>query len=119
MIIYLKTILVIITITIILFTIARIGRNKAFKLLTPFLALCFIFCMVIFPDTSLKASIKGLNLWFNIVFPSLFPFFVASYIITQTGLSKAIGVLLEPVMRPLFKVPGCGSIALLMGITSG
>jgi len=30
-----------------------------------------------------------------------------------------LGILLEPIMRPLFNVPGCGSFALAMGITSG
>jgi len=32
---------------------------------------------------------------------------------------KAFGILLEPVMRPIFNVPGCGSFAFLMGVTSG
>jgi len=57
-------------------------------------------------------------LWFNVVFPSLFPFFVASEILYRTGFIKAIGILLEPIMRP-FNVPGCGSFAFAMGITSG
>ncbi|HPC99935.1 MAG TPA: sporulation integral membrane protein YlbJ, partial [Acetivibrio sp.] len=60
-----------------------------------------------------------IQLWLGVVFPSLFPFFVVSEILNKTRFINAIGVLLEPVMRPLFNVPGCGSFALAMGITSG
>lgn len=83
--------------------------------------LCFIFllCLVIFPETSVNGAVKGINLWLNTVFPSLFPFFVASEILYGTGIIRMIGAFLEPVMRPLFNVPGSGSFALAMGITSG
>jgi len=68
--------------------------------------------LIIFSDTAVKSAGSGLNLWFNVVFPSLFPFFVASEILYRTGFIKAIGILLEPIMRPLFNVPGCGSLLL-------
>ena len=35
------------------------------------------------------------------------------------GVVKFIGVLLEPLMRPLFKVPGVGGFVLAMGMASG
>jgi len=70
--------------------------------------------LIIFSDTAVKSAGSGLNLWFNVVFPSLFPFFVASEILYRTGFIKAIGILLEPIMRPLFNVPGCGSFAFAM-----
>ncbi|HOQ01147.1 MAG TPA: sporulation integral membrane protein YlbJ [Acetivibrio clariflavus] len=72
-----------------------------------------------FSNTAVASASRGLNLWLNVVFPSLFPFFVASEILYRTGFIKSLGILLEPIMRPLFNVPGCGSFALAMGITSG
>jgi len=89
------------------------------KLVLPLTCLLFIACLIIFSKTAVNAAAKGLDLWLNIVFPSLFPFFVASELLNGTGFIRATGVILEPVMRPLFNVPGCGSFALLMGVTSG
>jgi len=88
-------------------------------LMLPFICIIFIICLIIFSDTAVEAASKGLKLWLNIVFPSLFPFFVASELLNGTGFIKVAGILLEPVMRPLFNVPGCGSFAFAMGITSG
>ncbi len=79
----------------------------------------FILLLIMFSDTAVKSASKGIQLWLGVVFPSLFPFFVASEILNKTKFINAIGVLLEPIMRPLFNVPGCGSFALAMGITSG
>ncbi|MDP4183399.1 MAG: sporulation integral membrane protein YlbJ, partial [Bacillota bacterium] len=53
------------------------------------------------------------------VFPSLFPFFVASDLLNRTNFIRATGIILEPIMRPIFNVPGCGSFPVAMGITSG
>lgn len=79
----------------------------------------FIILLILFPEKSLKAGQYGFNLWLNIVFPSLFPFFVASELLRNTGLIRALGVIFEPIMRPVFNVPGIGSFAFAMGITSG
>lgn len=89
------------------------------KMALPLLSLAFILCLILFSKTAVNSALKGINLWLYIVFPSLFPFFVASEMLNGTGFIKAVGILLEPVMRPLFNVPGCGSFAFAMGITSG
>lgn len=88
-------------------------------LILPILCIIFIMSIVLFPKTSVSAALKGINICLNIVFPSLFPFLAASEILNRTSFTKAAGILLEPIMRPLFNVPGCGSFAVAMGITSG
>nr|WP_295971526.1 sporulation integral membrane protein YlbJ [uncultured Bacillus sp.] len=75
--------------------------------------------LIAFPQESVAASIRGLNMWLEIVFPSLFPFFVISEMLIGFGVVKFIGVLLEPFMRPLFRVPGAGGFVLAMGMASG
>lgn len=92
---------------------------KLSSILISFLAVSFISLLLLFSGTSLQAAVNGINLCLNVVFPALFPFFVGSEILNKTGFVKAMGILLEPVMRPLFNVPGCGSFAFAMGITSG
>lgn len=75
--------------------------------------------MVLLPEKSFEASVRGLNMWWEIVFPSLFPFFVLSELLIGFGVVKFVGVLLEPLMRPLFRVPGVGGFAWAMGMASG
>lgn len=75
--------------------------------------------LVLFPEEALKASVKGLNIWWKIVFPSLLPFFIVSELLIGFGVVKFIGVLLEPIMRPIFRVPGVGGFVWAMGMASG
>lgn len=89
------------------------------KSLLPLIGIAFIAALIIYPETSVAAASKGIHLWLDIVFPSLFPFFVASQLLSKSGIIRLFGIILEPVMRPLFNVPGCGSFALAMGIVSG
>lgn len=75
--------------------------------------------LMIYPDQALEASIRGLNMWWEIVFPSLLPFFITAELLIGFGVVRFIGILCEPVMRPLFKVPGAGSFVWAMGMASG
>jgi sporulation integral membrane protein YlbJ len=92
------------------------------RLLAYFMALSaaiITLSMVAYPKEAFDSAITGLNLWWNVVFPSLLPFFVLSEILMGLGVVHFIGVLLEPLMRPLFNVPGIGAFALSMGLASG
>lgn len=114
-----------ILIIIILIMLVLVQKLKSVKVIyiksfvLPVSCVTFIILIIIFSHTAVSAANKGMQLWLNVVFPSLFPFFVASQLLNKTGMIKAIGILLEPIMRPLFNVPGCSSFALAMGVTSG
>ncbi len=71
------------------------------------------------PGESLEASIRGLDMWWEIVFPSLLPFFIVSEMLIGFGVVRFIGIVLEPLMRPLFRVPGVGGFVWAMGMASG
>lgn len=75
--------------------------------------------LISFPGVAVDASKNGLNTWWTIVFPSLLPFLILSEILIGFGVVRFIGVLLEPIMRPLFKVPGVGGFVWAMGMVSG
>lgn len=77
------------------------------------------FLLINFPEQSLQASIRGLNIWWEVVFPSLLPFFIIAELLIGFGVVAFIGILFEPIMRPLFNVPGVGSFAWIMGMASG
>jgi sporulation integral membrane protein YlbJ len=89
------------------------------KFFLPVAAILFIAALILYPKIAVSSASKGITLWLTIVFPSLFPFFVASQLLSKSGVINIFGVILEPIMRPLFNVPGCGSFALAMGIISG
>ncbi|WP_369819855.1 sporulation integral membrane protein YlbJ [Terribacillus sp. 7520-G] len=82
-------------------------------------ALLLAFSLIMYPDPSLQASIRGLNMWWEVVFPSLLPFFITAELLIAFGMVRFIGVFCEPIMRPLFNVPGVGSFVLAMGMASG
>ncbi|MUK89548.1 sporulation integral membrane protein YlbJ [Ornithinibacillus sp. L9] len=79
----------------------------------------FAFTLIKFPKDALEASIRGLDMWWEIVFPSLLPFFIIADLLLSFGVVRFLGVIFEPVMRPLFNVPGSGSFAWIMGMASG
>jgi len=85
----------------------------------PFIFCIFTVFLVIFSRENLSAAKAGLLLWANNVIPSLFPFFIATELLGYTNMVSKIGKLLNPIMKPIFNVPGSGAYALIIGIISG
>lgn len=79
----------------------------------------FTICLVLFSRTNLSAAKNGLILWATSVVPSLFPFFVATEMLSYTNVVSCLGKWLTPIMRPLFGVPGEAAFAFIMGLISG
>lgn len=75
--------------------------------------------MVANPGSAVHAATAGLGLWAMVIVPALLPFFIVSELLVNMGLVRFLGVLLEPVMQPLFRLPGCSSLVVAMGFTSG
>ena len=75
--------------------------------------------VVVAAEGSFRASQFGLKLWFDAVLPALLPFFALSDILAAYGIIHFMAVWLEPIMRPVFNIPGAGGFALAMGLVSG
>lgn len=89
---------------------------------TVILAIVVIFltlALVFYPEEGFKAGASGLKIFWDAVFPALLPFFILSELLLGLGVVHALGVILEPLMRPLFSVPGVGAFALSMGLAAG
>lgn len=99
----------------------KISRHSKdfFRFLWTALAVIFVFSMVFQPSIVFEGAVMGLKTWFNIVFPALLPFFIASELLMNFGVVHFMGVLLEPIMRPIFNVPGAGSFVMAVGFSSG
>lgn len=75
--------------------------------------------MLVYPASTLAAALRGLAIWWDVLFPSLFPFFVISEMLLGFGVVHLFGALLDPLMRPLFNIPGSGGFVAAMGYVSG
>ncbi|MGE5529303.1 MAG: sporulation integral membrane protein YlbJ [Patescibacteria group bacterium] len=93
--------------------------NRAGTAAGAVLAGLLTFSLVLFPEHALRAASEGMRIFWEIVFPSLLPFFVLSEILLGLGVVHFLGVLLEPLMRPVFNVPGVGAFAMSMGLAAG
>ncbi|RKP56309.1 sporulation integral membrane protein YlbJ [Cohnella endophytica] len=71
------------------------------------------------PHIALSAALRGVAVWWDILFPALFPFFVMSELLLGFGIVHLAGTLLDPFMRPLFRLPGVGGFIVAMGFASG
>lgn len=83
------------------------------------LILSIAFFMLINPTETVIATSSAVNLWASVVLPALLPFFIVAELLVSSGFVKFLGVILEPIMRPLFRLPGASSIVVVMGFTSG
>ncbi len=75
--------------------------------------------LMFFPQESMAAAKDGLALCYNVIIPSLFPFFVLSSLVVELGLAGYLGRALEGIMRPLFNVSGACASAFALGFIGG
>lgn len=75
--------------------------------------------MIINPRETVQAASQGLLLWYSIVLPALLPFFIVAELLVKIRFVHFMGILMEPIMRPIFRLPGCSSLVIIMGFTSG
>ncbi|WP_256759766.1 nucleoside recognition domain-containing protein [Cohnella sp. WQ 127256] len=68
---------------------------------------------------AMTASLRGVSVWWEVLFPALFPFFVLSELLLGFGIVHLAGTLLDPFMRPLFRLPGVGGFIVAIGFASG
>lgn len=84
-----------------------------------FVILIVALFMIINPQETVASASAGIKLWYSIVLPALFPFFIVAELLVGLNFVKFLGIILEPIMRPVFHLPGCSSLVIVMGFTSG
>ena len=88
------------------------------KFVLPVLGILML-SMLFFPGQSIAAASSALALWWQVILPSLLPFFIMSELLISLGVMRYMGKWMEPLMRPIFNLPGTASLAVVMGFTSG
>ncbi|MBO7744184.1 nucleoside recognition protein [Paenibacillus sp. MWE-103] len=83
------------------------------------LSILLVAAIIMKPDEAFRASLQGLTVWWNIVFPGLLPFLTLLELMTAFGVVHAFGTLLQPLMHKLFRLPGEAGVAVAFGWTGG
>ena len=89
------------------------------RLIIKIFLIIFIIFLIIYSQSNIKAVVNSISLFFEKVFPSLFPFFVATDLLSHTNIIEILNKILSPLMKPLFNVSGKGAFPFIMGILSG
>lgn len=94
-------------------------RGKAYDALSIIGLISITVGLCVFTAEMTDAARSGVELCWNVIIPSLFPFFVVSQLTVRLGLADKLGRLCSRVMRPLFGVSGKCAPALILGFIGG
>lgn len=75
--------------------------------------------MLVFPQAVFSGAEEGLLLWFQIIFPTLFPFLVVTSLLLSSGGLDLIARLFGGLFRRIFRVTKNGAFAVLAGFLCG
>lgn len=75
--------------------------------------------MLLFPKAVFSGAEEGLLLWFQIIFPTLFPFLVATSLLLSSGGLTLIAGIFGGMFRRFFRVSRNGTFAVLSGFLCG
>jgi sporulation integral membrane protein YlbJ len=95
------------------------SRQYMYTLFLGLVTAAFVVSVITYPEQAFQASLSGLRLWWDWVFPALLPFFIMTELLLGFGLVDGLGVFLEPLMRRVFRLPGSGGWVLATGIAGG
>ena len=96
-----------------------LSKERVRDLLLGLALLCATLALMLYPQPSMEAAKSGLALCYNVIIPSLFPFFVLASLVVELGMSRCLGRLFQPVMAPLFRVNGACAAAVALGFIGG
>lgn len=93
--------------------------QRSLSVLSGACALLLVVGIVQSPDEAFRASLAGLQIWWQTVFPGLLPPLMLAELLAASGLLHGLGALCEPAVRRLFRLPGPAGWAIVFGWTAG
>lgn len=82
-------------------------------------ALCVVAGIVYSPGEAFRASLSGLQIWWQNVFPGLLPPLMLAELLAASGMLHGLSTLAEPLTRGLFRLPGASGWAIAFGWSAG
>lgn len=89
------------------------------KLLFTIFCITQIGFILVYPTETLKAAREGLNLWLNVMIPTLLPFLICTGILVQTGLISRLLAPFKTLWKIVFGISPAGAYAVLVGMLCG
>lgn len=93
--------------------------NRVLSFIWGGIAAVMLLAFLFYPKIVIEASLRGISIWWDVLFPALLPFFVISDLMLGIGVVHFAGTLLDPLMRPLFRISGRGGFVMAMGFVAG
>ncbi|MDD2446550.1 MAG: sporulation integral membrane protein YlbJ [Tissierellia bacterium] len=95
------------------------NKHSMKNIFMTFILLVIMYKIVRNPNQSINSAREGLNLWFNLLIPSLYPFIFITDLLVSFGIINSITKYFDPLMVSIFNVPGIGAFPFSMSIMSG
>lgn len=81
--------------------------------------ICVIYLIVCNAEQSVIYARDAMNICFEMIIPTLFPFFICSGILIYSGFCETLAKMFRFCMKPVFGINPAGSSAFILGIISG
>ena len=83
------------------------------------IVLFLIVGIAVYPQTSINAAKGGINIWVNILIPSLLPFIIGANLIVSLKVADIIGYIINPITKFIFNVSGKSALIFAISAVSG
>lgn len=95
-------------------------KNQIIIFFFPIVIVLFLVVgIIIFPQESIKSAKEGLNIWVNVLIPSLLPFVIGANLIVDLKIVDLIGVIINPITKFIFNVSGKSALVFVISTVSG
>ena len=84
-----------------------------------FLAFALTLLILSFPADCFALALQGLNLWFNRMIPTLFPFMVLSGVMIRMNLTDSFVKILDPILGKIFQMKSTCIYGIVVGFLCG
>lgn len=96
------------------------GRSAAFLSVLLGASVLFVVVGIVYsPGEAFRASLSGLEIWWQNVFPGLLPPLMLAELLAASGMLHGMSTLAEPLTRGLFRLPGASGWAIAFGWAAG
>lgn len=70
--------------------------NRTLTIILAIVVIALTLALVVYPEQGFNAGVHGMKIFWDVVFPSLLPFFILSEVMLGLGVVHALGSFLNP-----------------------
>ena len=95
-------------------------KNQTILFFLPVIVVLFLIVgIIIFPQEAIKSAKEGLNIWVNVLIPSLLPFIIGANLVVDLKIVDLVGMIINPVTKFIFNVSGKSALVFVISTVSG